>query len=215
MARIPNGILGSFTGTAGNISGYMRNGINFVRSRRRKSSVPMTPKRLAQQQKIKVCNEFTKPFCGSGFFNKTFPAYGHSGTGFNRATSAIMNLAIIGIYPDTAIEYPQVLISKGPLPPAKNPSATVNGEGDILFSWEDNSGNGTAKPNDKVILVAYFPVEKAAIFKIGDATRQDCQAVLAIPHIQHQEAETWVGFLNYEEKDAADSVYCGKLKIEN
>jgi hypothetical protein len=112
MATIANGIPGPFTGTAGPVSGYIRNGKNFMRSRRRKSASPMTPKRLAQQQKIKVCNEFTRPFCGTGFFNKTFPAYGHSGTGFNRATSAIMNLAIVGTYPDSAIDYAQVLISK-------------------------------------------------------------------------------------------------------
>jgi len=119
MARIPNGINGEFIGTAGNVNGYMRNGVNFIRSKRRKSSAPMTLRRLAQQQKIKVCNDFTRPFCGTGFFNKTFPAYRHSGTGFNRATSAIMNLAIVGTYPETAIDYPEVLISQGPLPPLK------------------------------------------------------------------------------------------------
>src|SRR5690242_13595894 len=128
MASIPNGILGNFVGTAGNVCGYMRNGKNFVRSRRRKSTSPMTGARLAQQQKLKVCNEFTKPFCGTGFFNKTFPAYGHSGTGFNRVTSAIMSLAITGTYPDTAIDYTQVLISQGPLPPAKNPTTARSEE---------------------------------------------------------------------------------------
>lgn len=40
--------------------------------------------------------------------------------------------------------------------------------------------------------------------------RKDCQAVLPIHYMQNQEAETWVGFLNNEEKDAADSVYCGR-----
>ena len=100
MARIPNGILGEFIGTAGNVSGYMRYGDNFLRSRRRKSGNVMTPKRLEQQQKIKVCNEFTKPFAGQVFFNKTFPAYGSKGSGYNRATSAILNQAIIGNYPD-------------------------------------------------------------------------------------------------------------------
>lgn len=213
MARIPNGINGEFIGTAGNVSGYMRNGVNFVRSKRRRSSAPMTPKRLAQQQKIKVCNDFTRPFCGTAFFNKTFPAYGHSGTGFNRATSAIMNLAIIGTYPDTALDYPEVLISKGPLPPARNPATAVSADGSILFNWEDNSGNGTAKPDDKVILVAYFPVEKMAMFSIGVALRRDCEAVMTILHKQNQEAETWVGFLSNDEKDAADSVYSGRVSL--
>ena len=211
MARIPNGILGGFIGTAGNVSGYMRNGQNFVRSRRRKSSAPMTPKRLAQQQKIKVCNEFTRPFCGTGFFNKTFPAYGHSGTGFNRATSAVMNLAIVGAYPDTSVDYEQVLISQGPLPAARNVSAAVNSDGNIFFSWEDNTGTGSAKPDDKVVLVAYFPAEKTAIFSMGVAMRKDGQAVLETHNMKNRVAETWIGFLNNEEKDAGNSAYSGKV----
>jgi hypothetical protein len=181
-----------------------------VRSRPRKSNVPASSGRLAQQQKIKVCNEFTRPFCGSGFFHKTFPAYGHSGTGYNRATSAIMHLAIIGSYPDTAIAYPQVLISKGPLPGAQNASATVNSEGEIVFNWEDNTGTGTAKENDKVIVVAYFPSEKKAIFNTGIALRKDGKAVLDTQQMHGATAETWIGFLSNDEKDASDSVYTGK-----
>lgn len=124
-----------------------------------------------------------------------------------------MNLAIAGTYPDTAIDYPQVLVSKGPLPPAKNPTSVADSEGNIFFGWEDNSGNGTAKPDYKVILVAYFPADKTAIFTIGAATRKDCQAMLPIVRKQNQQAETWIGFLSDEEKDAADSVYCGKVLL--
>jgi hypothetical protein len=213
MATITNGILGPFIGTAGPVSGYMRNGKNFVRSRRKKSSLPMTPKRLAQQQKIKVCNEFTRPFCGTGFFNKSFPAYGHSGTGFNRATSAIMNLAIVGTYPDTAIDYAQVLISKGPLPGARNASTAVSSDGTILFGWEDNTGTGTAKANDKVILVAWFPETKRAIFTIGAAMRKDGQALLETSNMQSATAKTWIGFLSNDEEDAGDSVYTGTVEL--
>jgi hypothetical protein len=173
----------------------------------------MTPNRLAQQQKIKVCNEFTRPFCGTGFFNKTFPAYGHSGTGFNRATSAIMNLAIVGSYPNTAIDYEQVLISKGPLPGAKNASIAVSSDGTILFGWEDNTGTGTAKGNDKVILVAYFPQSKRAVFTIGAAMREDGQALLETSGMEGETAETWMGFLSYDEADAADSTHCGSVDL--
>jgi hypothetical protein len=211
MATIPAGILGHFTGKAGNIIGYMRNGKNFVRSRPRKSNIPASAARLAQQQKIKVCGEFTRAFSGSGFFNKTFPAYGHSGTGYNRATSAIMHLAITGTYPDTAIAYPQVLISKGPLPGASNASAMLNSEGNIIFNWEDNTGTGTAKENDKVIVVAYFSSEKKAVFDTGIALRKDGQAVLNTQHLQAATAETWIGFLSNDEKDASDSVYSGQV----
>src|SRR6185312_11454691 len=173
MATITNGILGPFTGIVGTVSGYSRNGKNFMRSRRRKTSSPMTARRLAQQQKIKVCNEFTSAFSRTGFFTKTFPAYGHSGTGFNRATSAIMNLAIVGTYPDTTIDYAKVLISKGPLPAAVNASAVAGTDKNILFRWEDNTGTGTAKANDKVILVAYFPDVKKAVFVQHQSLKSD------------------------------------------
>ena len=49
-------------------------GGKFMRSRHRSKDNNKSKARLAQQQKIKVCNEFTKPFSGSGFFNKSFAA---------------------------------------------------------------------------------------------------------------------------------------------
>ena len=213
MATITNGILGPFSGIVGTVSGYSRNGKNFMRSRRRKTSSRMTPRRLAQQQKIKVCNEFTRPFSGRKFFTKTFPAYGHSGTGFNRATSAIMNLAIVGTYPDTAVDYAKVLISKGPLPAAVNASAVADTDKNILFRWEDNTGTGTAKPNDKVILVAYFTDVKKAVFTIGAAMRKDGEALLETTLDRGKIAETWMGFLSNDEEDAGDSVYCGRADL--
>ena len=121
-----------------------------------------------------------------------------------------MHLAITGAYPDTAIAYPQVLISKGPLPGAANASAMRNSEGNIVFHWEDNTGTGSAKENDKVIVVAYFPSEKKALFNTGIALRKDRQAILHTQQMQDATAETWIGFLSHDEKDASDSVYTGK-----
>jgi hypothetical protein len=213
MARIPNGILGEFIGTAGNVSGYMRFGENFLRSRRRRSGNVMTPKRLAQQQKIKVCNEFTRPFAGKAFFNKTFPAYGSKGSGYNRATSAVLNQATIGSYPDTAIAYPLVLISQGPLPAPVDAVTTTNAEVNIVFKWTDNTGTGTAKADDKVVLVAYFTETKQIIYSLNAGTRADGQAILDTHLMQGLSAETWIGFLSHEEKDAANSSYTGRMLL--
>ncbi|MEO6672002.1 MAG: DUF6266 family protein [Ginsengibacter sp.] len=162
---------------------------------------------------MKVCNAFTKPFSGTGFFNKSFPAYGDTGTGYNRATSALMNLAIVGTYPSTSLHYPLILISKGPLPSAENAPAVINIDNNILFSWADNTGTGTAKANDKVILIAYFPVLKQIIYSLQSATRADCQAVLETNKMHGYTAETWVGFLSCDENDAANSVYAGSVVI--
>jgi hypothetical protein len=191
----------------------MRNGANFIRTERRRSSNPMSLNRLAQQQKIKVCKEFTKPFSGSSFFNKTFPAYGSSSTRYNGATSAFMHLAIVGNYPNTAIAYPLVLISLGPLPPATGASASVVSGGNIAFKWTDNSGNGTAKADDLSILVAYFPELKRAVYFICEARRAGGHAILCTSHFKNCVAETWMGFISRNEKDASCSFYTCRLNL--
>ncbi len=119
MAKIPAGILGAFLGKSGPVSGHMWNGQNIIRTSSRTGDNKKTPKRKAQQQTIKLCNDFTTAFTGAGFFNKSFPAYGNSGSGYNRATSAIRNQAIAGTYPDIRISYPHVLISRDPCPQQK------------------------------------------------------------------------------------------------
>ncbi len=68
-----------------------------------------------------------------------------------------MSRAIVGSYPDTFLSYPKILVSQGPLPVAENAVATLQADDIILFTWADNSNTGIAQPNDKVILVAYFP----------------------------------------------------------
>lgn len=47
MARLINGILGGFVGIVGNLEGYMLNGRQIIRSRRKKTSKPPTEKQLA------------------------------------------------------------------------------------------------------------------------------------------------------------------------
>ena len=209
MARIINGINGGFTGKVGTVTGYIRNGGSFMRSRTRRKDTVTSEKRLLQQQKIKVCNEFTKPFSGSGFFNTSFPANGATSTGYNRATSAIMNRAIVK-EPEVSLSYPLILISMGMLPGAVYASALPNDDGNIVFSWQDNTGIGTAKENDRVLMVAYFPESKEAVYTISDAIRKDGTAVLQMD-VKKGAAETWMGFVSTDETLAADSVYTGRI----
>jgi hypothetical protein len=172
MATTPQGILGAVIGKIGTVTGYMRNGQNILRTSTSNVKYKHTPLRTEQLEKIKLCNRFTRAFTGTGFFNKSFPAYGSTGSGYNRATSALMNQAITGVYPDIYLYYPQVLISKGKLPPAANAAATTIDGANIYFSFTDNSDTGTASANDKVILVAYAEVLQQVIFNLNAGLRK-------------------------------------------
>jgi hypothetical protein len=213
MARMPDGILGGFVGRIGTVTGYIRNGQNIMRISTREKDHVQSPARTNQREKLKLCNEFVKPFVGTGFFTRSFPPYGNTGTGFNRAMGVVLNLGIYGNYPHLTLSYPDVLISKGVLPSAANAAAVVNAEGNIVFSWQNNSNAGTAKPTDKAILLAYFTGLGQIIYSFDTATRADETAILITSQLRGNTAETWLGFLSSDEKDAADSVYTGGVEV--
>lgn len=213
MAKTNTGILGSFVGTIGPVTGYLRNGQNILRSSTSNVRYKHTALRTEQLEKIKVCNRFTKAFSRTGFFNKAFPAYGSYGTGYNRVTSVLMNQALLGNYPDIHLSYPQVMISKGKLPQALHAAATTMTDGNIYFSFSDNSDTGTAAATDKVILVAYCEALNHAMFSLSAATRKDCEAVLKTSPLKGYAVETWIGFLSNDETNASDSFYTGRLEL--
>ncbi|MEO7043987.1 MAG: DUF6266 family protein [Ferruginibacter sp.] len=212
MAIIQEGILGFAFGRVGPVTGYRRNGQNILRTSKNSGVVKSTNARIAQREKIKICNDFTGAFTGTGFFNKTFPAYGHAGSGYNRVTSCLMNLALTGTYPDQRLAWEKVLIARGALPLAENAAATKDIDENILFTWTDNSGVGTARYTDKVILVAYSPELKQIIFSLDAAQRGDENASLSATSFKHLTVVTWIAFIN-KEGDVSDSVFCGMVNL--
>ena len=213
MARTTQNVLGAFVGTIGPVTGYVRNGQNILRSSKSDVKYKPTSLRAAQLEKVKLCNRFTKAFSRTGFFSKSFPAYGNTGNGFNRVTSVLMNQAIVGSYPDLHLAYPQVMISKGKLPGAEHPAAAVMENGDLYFSFTDNSETGTASTNDKIILVAYVEALQQAIFTLHAGLRKNCEAVLSTSVFKGHTVETWIGFLSDDEANASDSFYTGSHKL--
>jgi hypothetical protein len=91
-------------------------------------------------------------------------------------------------------------------------SADVNEDGNIIFGWVDNAGTGTAKENDTVILVAYFPEQKEAVFQFSEAKRIHGYALLEIGS-KKGVSETWLGFLSADGKNAANSVYTVRVTL--
>ncbi len=207
------GVLGAFTGTIGPVTGYMRNGKNVLRTSTSSVKNQRTPLQLAQREKIRICNQFTGAFKGTGFFNKTFPAYGHTGTGFNRVTGVLMSKALTGLYPNMELNYPQMLISKGRLPGALSAKVVKKANNILQFNFTDNSTDGIASPNDMATLVAYAPELQQAIFTLNGGLRKDRKASLNVTALKGFAVETWIGFLSADELDASDSVWVGKIQL--
>jgi hypothetical protein len=64
-----------------------------------------------------------------------------------------------------------------------------------------------------VIVAAYFLTRKQAVFSIGDAVRSKGEVSLFVGNRPGEICETWIGFLSQDEKDAANSAYCGRITM--
>ena len=215
MAEVKNGILGSFTGKVGPVSGYNRYNRNIMRTASSRVTDKATPKRMAQREKMKVCNTFINAFSGTGIFARTYPNPDHGGSGYNRAMKVLMNSALTGEYPHYEVLYDKFLISKGELPAPEDTAVGLDDAGNLVFTWIDNSNDGTAKATDQVVLVAYFADKLERVtFSLFAAQRNDCVARLTIPKGHAGlPAETWVGFVSADGQIASNSVYTGRLEV--
>ena len=215
MAEVKNGIMGAFTGKVGPVSGYTRYNRNIMRTAHSRVNDKSTPKREAQREKVRVCNRFINAFSGTGIFSRTFPDPNHGGSGYNRAMRVLMNSALKGEYPHYEISYEKFLISKGELPAPENAAVTLDEAGNFIFTWTNNTTDGTAKANDNAVLVAYFPgSQRQLAYALNAANRAACTATLEIP-IDNKDAvaETWLGFVSNDGYIAANSVYTGRLEV--
>ena len=213
MATTNSSVFGAFIGTIGPVTGFMRNGKNVLRTSTSSIENKRTPRQLGQREKIRLCTGFVKTFSRTGFLNKSFPAYGQNNTGYNRAMSALMSLAVTGAYPDMQLNYKETLISKGRLPGVQNAKLVKKANNILQFSFTDNSADGIASTDDSIILVAYAPDLQQAIFTLYAGFRKDGKAFLNVATLKGHTVETWIGFLSADEKDAGDSVWTGSVMV--
>ena len=128
----------------------------------------------------------------------------------NSAKSYNLVNAITGEYPNQEIDYNKVRLTEGTLPVAENAEVISVPEG-FKFTWTYDDLNPLAAPDDKTMLLAYFPDENTRFYMISGVERKQCQQVLQIDEIMRgQEAETYISFITDNRKSISNSVYTGK-----
>lgn len=211
MGIISKGILGGFSGSVGTVIGGSWKGITYMRSQPARRTNNPTQAQLEQQAKFGLSIRFVTVL--SGLFALTFRNYAHKMTGTNSALSYLLKNAITGTYPSYAIDYSKVLISRGDLPNAQNPTATAAAGSNINFAWVDNSGTGKANSDDKAILVVYCPAMRLALYSTTGATRSDGSQQYNAAVFQGEVVQTYVGFISADNKEIATSIFTGQLTV--
>ncbi len=84
----------------------------------------------------------------------------------------------------------------------------------LKFSWTYDELNPLAAPDDKTMLMAFFPLDKTRFYRIGGVERKRCEQILEIDELMKgEEAETYISFITDERKAISNSIYTGKIRF--
>ena len=112
------------------------------------------------------------------------------------------------------IDYPKVLISKGPIRGLVDASITAQADQKALLQWTDNSALGLAYAKDVLSAIAYVPATQDFIFFEAAAQRHMGEVVLQFPEELHDlTLEVWATFKNKESKQYSTSDYLGSITV--
>ncbi len=212
MGQIFKGILGGFSGKVGTVVGANWRGMDIIRSMPKKSDRTPTQSQLEQRMKFALVTPFlaqVRPIIAA-FFGQRQAEKSRR----NLATSYHLQEAISGVYPDFAIDYVKVILTKGELLNAENPLATPQAGAQIEFTWDDNSGQGMATATDGLLLAVYNETrnlwamqEDAALRSVGTYTQ-------SLPAAWTGETvHVYFTFVSSDARKCANSVYLGALLL--
>jgi hypothetical protein len=210
MGVINKGILGPFSGIVGTVIGGTWKGISYMRSRPMPVDREPTMRQLQQRAKFKLVVRFLQSL--TPLITVTFKEAAVQMSGFNAAFKYNISTAVTGSYPDFELAYGNVLVSRGDLPNALNPSAVLGNGAQIKFSWTVNSGMGKAADTDKSVKVVYCPARNQAIFDFG-AERSAQTDTIPVNAFAGETVHTWLAFLSENAKSVATSIYTGSMVV--
>lgn len=211
MGTYKNGICGPFSGKIGTVVGSSWNGIDYMRSLPGRSGKKPTEAQKSQRMKLALAIAFLRPL--SEVVNMGFKNVAVQKTGFNAATSHLITEAISGIYPDFKIDYSKVLISMGSLTGAWNAGVSSVTGTSLLVNWENNSGAGTARTTDRVLLVVYNSTISESLYLRAGNTRDSGLQTFVLPSgFAGHKVHVWISFISVT-NIVSTSIYAGSIEI--
>lgn len=211
MGTYNKGILGAFSGKVGPVVGASWRGKEVMRSLPKKGNRVASETQLLQRQKFTMVTDFLvgmKPIVKRYFGNDT-----GTKTRRNQAMSYLMREAVVFNDPDFEWDYAKVLVSKGDLLGMNAPTVDVTA-GEVTVMWTDNSLQGEAVADDKLVLVVYDPETKGVVYSLAAGERADEAAALAMPsYLEGATVHVWATFASADDKRYATSTYLGDVTV--
>jgi hypothetical protein len=212
MATNEKGLLGGFSGKVGTVAGGSWNGIDYMRGNPTHISNPRTVAQQDQRARMSAMIKFLSPL--KDFLRLGFKSKAVKMSAFNAATSYNLAHAVIGNFPDYEIDYSKLMVSQGKLPGAVNPQIISTASGQIKFTWDDNSSDRDASPDDRAILLVYNPQKESTVTSFGESFRASGSQTIDLPgSMEGEELVCYISFRNVRQTVISDSGFAGAMMM--
>ncbi|PVW12850.1 DUF6266 family protein [Marixanthomonas spongiae] len=211
MGTLQNGLMGGFSGKVGPVVGATWRNKNIIRSAPQLSNKPRSQAQLSNQSNFGLVSTFLAKY--RAFINAYFIPDADGKAAYGSAMSYHRKHATIKINGLYYMNYLKVLISKGPLPGVWNLTFTQGAINSFQLTWDDNSEQPLAAPNDLLTVATYAPALHTFYFFEACAERQDTSVQLTIPAgFTEQNLQLWATFTDQaKHPTAATSCYVGEV----
>ncbi|MEJ0082704.1 MAG: DUF6266 family protein [Puia sp.] len=211
MAKLPNGILGGFTGTIGPVVGTRWKGKQVIRSRPPRKRPKSSEDQLKQQAKVRLITTFISPL--TRFLNSTYQCVTKETSCFNKAMSYNLRNAVGGEFPAFKINYALVALGVGDLLNVEKPMNSSESTGRLTFSWIDNSNEGSARATDQCFAALFCEELKRWETREKGPQRNAGSYTLDVPAFSGKAVHAYIGFLSADAKFVTTSLYAGSVNI--
>jgi hypothetical protein len=186
MAIVQNPITGRTKKKFGSAVFSKQFGKNTMRTKPIEVRNPKTLLQRQQRSKFSIMVALARLFMG--FIRISFKQVATSMSQFNMFVKLNIKTAITGAFPNYAVNFPVLVISKGTLTGADDPTATAIAAHKVDIAWNNNSGNSDALATDNAMVLIINDTKRAIAQDIATKTRADAALQLVVP-------ASWVGDL--------------------
>ena len=211
MATYSKGANGAFSGKVGSVIGSNWRSIDYLRGLPKKSTKPSTEPQLAQRAKFALAALYLSPIkdiLNIGFKDKQLNKI----TGYNAAVKIFLNQAVGGSYPDFAIDFSQVVVSRGSLSVFHGLNASLQGA-DLVLNWQSILNRYNSFTDDSLTVVL-FNATKSMYLVYEDAQRAAMTYTAVIgASFSGDVFHGWAFAANRDTTAVANSQYLGTYTI--
>lgn len=166
-----------------------------------------------QRNKMSLAMAFLSPL--SGLIKVAYRPFRKEREGFDVAKSYFMKEVLFPVEEGYDIDYGKVLVTFGDLRIPEGILIDVDEDSerlDIALSWEDNTHQAMAYPDDSLLLVIRDAEDNRFIYFKNITTRDALTGSVSLQSsYKTKKLHLWMAFVRPEEKRASASVYLGVL----